>query len=66
MKNVKELRDDLISIYQDLKSGRIGMSEAKELANVSGKIISTAKTQMEYNKMTGNNNGKIKFLESSE
>lgn len=64
--NVKELRDDLINIYQDLRAGKIGMSEAKELANVSGKVISTAKVQMEYNKMTGNNNGKINFLQSDE
>lgn len=63
--NVKELRDDLINIYQELRNGKIGISEAKQLANVSGKVISTAKTQMEYNKMTGNSN-KIKFLESNE
>ena len=66
MKNVKELRDDLVGLYGDLKSGKIGISEAKGRANVAGKIMSTAKTQMEYNKMTGNNKNKIKFLESPE
>jgi len=60
--NVTELRDDLIKVYEDLKSGKIGLSEAKERANVSGKIIATAKTQMEYNKMTGNNKNEITFL----
>jgi hypothetical protein len=64
--DIKGLRDDLVNIYKELREGKIGLSEAKELSNVSGKIVSTAKTQMEYNKMTGNNNGKIAFLESPE
>jgi len=62
MMNVTELRNDLIKVYDDLKNGKIGISEAKERANISGKIISTAKTQMEYNKMTGNNKNEIAFL----
>jgi hypothetical protein len=60
--NVTELRDDLIQVYNDLREGKIGIQEAKERANVSGKIISSAKTQMEYNKMTGNNKSEIAFL----
>ena len=64
--NIKDLRDDLISVFEKLKKGEIGQQEAKELANVSGKILSSAKTQMEYNKMTGGNNKPIQFLESDE
>lgn len=63
--NVTQLRDDLLKIYNELREGKIGISEAKELSNVSGKIISTAKTQMEYNKMCGRDKP-IKFLESDE
>ena len=63
--NVTELRDDLIEVYQDLKDGKIGIQEAKEQANVSGKIISSAKVQMEYNKMTGNNKNSIAFLDGN-
>jgi hypothetical protein len=59
--NVTELRNDLIKVYNQLRSQEIGQTEAKELSNVSGKIISSAKTQMEYNKMTGSKSA-IKFL----
>jgi len=61
--NVKNLRDDLIRVYEQLKSGEIGIDEAKQLANVSGKIMATAKSQMEYNKMTGNKKNAISFME---
>jgi hypothetical protein len=64
--NVTELRNDLIEVYQKLRVNEIGVQEAKELANVSGKIVSSAKTQMEYNKMTGNKNNTIKFLQANE
>jgi len=64
--NVTELRNDLIKVYNQLRENEIGLQEAKELANVSGKILSSAKTQMEYNKMTGNKNNTIKFLEANE
>jgi hypothetical protein len=66
MKNITELRNDLIIIYEKLRSGEIGISEAKEMANVAGKVISSTKVQIEYNKMTGNNSSKIKFLENAE
>lgn len=66
MDNVKTLRDDLIKAYKQLRDGSIGISEAKGLANMAGKIISTAKVQMEFNKMTGKNKKGIKFLESDE
>ena len=59
---VTDLRDDLIRVYSDLRDKKIGIQEARGLANVSGKIKSTAKTQIEYNKMTGNKD-KIEFLE---
>ena len=49
--NIEELRDDLLKVYCDLRTGKLGTNEVKEAANVSGKILSSAKTQMEYNKM---------------
>jgi len=64
--NVTQLRNDLIKVYEQLRKGEIGIQEAKELANVSGKIVSSAKTQMEYNKMTGNKNNTINFLAANE
>lgn len=62
--NVKKLRDDLLQTYALLRSGEVGISEAKSVANMAGKIMSTAKTQLEYNKFAGDNNKKIQFLES--
>ena len=59
--NVTDLRNHLIEVYEQLKNNDIGMQEAKGLANVAGKIISTGKSQMEYNKMVGSKT-RIKFL----
>lgn len=64
--NVIELRNDLIKVYEELRKNAIGTNEAKQLSNVAGKVISTAKVQLEYNKMTGSNSNKIKFLDVNE
>lgn len=50
MKNVKELRDELIESFNDLKSGKIKAKDAKELTNISGKILMSAKIELDYNK----------------
>lgn len=63
--NVVGLREDLIKVYENLRSGNLGTNEAKQAANVAGKILSTAKAQMEYNKMVQSKK-KIKFLESEQ
>lgn len=63
--NIKELRDHLLEMYQKLRDGKIGIKEAKEQANIAGKIISSAKVQMEYN-IYIQSKKKIKFLDSNE
>jgi len=60
--NVTELREQLVDVFNKLRAKEIGVSEAKELANVAGKIVSSAKTQLEYNRYCGSKNS-IKFLE---
>ena len=65
MKNVKDLRDELIVMFDQLKKGEIGLNEAKASSNVAGKIMATAKTQLEYNKYAQSKNV-IKFLNSNE
>jgi len=62
MKNIVELREDLLKVYTDLRAGDVGLNEAKQAANVAGKIMSTAKVQMEYNKMIQSKK-RIAFLE---
>ena len=64
--NVKELRDEMIDVFKKLRTKEIGISEAKALSNVAGKIMSTAKSELEYKKFTGDNNNEIKFFKSDE
>ena len=48
MKNCDELRKELAATFEKLKSGEIKPSEAAELANLAGKMIGSAKVQVEY------------------
>lgn len=62
MKTATELRDELAVVFDQLKAGAIKPKEAGELANVAGKMINSAKVQLEYHalrKSTPN----IPFLE---
>lgn len=60
--NIKDLRDSLLESFNQLKSGEIEHKQAKELTNMSGKIINSAKLEMDYNNYTGDKK-KIEFLE---
>lgn len=62
MKNVKELRDELIDVFELLKDKKITAKDAKELVNCAGKIILSSKTQLDYNKHM-NYKSRIGFLE---
>lgn len=48
MQNCDELRQELAKTFAQLKSGEIKPSEAAELANLAGKMIGSAKVQVEY------------------
>lgn len=48
MKNVTELRNQLSQVFTDLRAGDIKHKEAGELANIAGKMINSAKVQLEY------------------
>tara|TARA_R110000868_G_scaffold246665_1_gene503243 strand:- start:84 stop:284 length:201 start_codon:yes stop_codon:yes gene_type:complete len=48
MKNVNELRKNLSEIFEQLQNKSISTNEAAELANLAGKMISSAKVQIEY------------------
>ena len=62
MKNIVELRNDLLKVYTEMRGGNLGLDEAKQASNVAGKIMSSAKVQMEYNKMV-QSKSRIPFLE---
>lgn len=61
--NIVELRDDLLTVYTSLKEGVIGLREAKERTNTAGKILNSAKLELEYNVYTKSGN-RISFLEA--
>ena len=48
MKNVIDLRNELISIFDQLKAKEISHADAKELNNCAGKIINSVKDELEY------------------
>jgi hypothetical protein len=53
MKNVKELREKLSGVFDDLQNGRIDVKTADSLANISGKMISSAVAQIKMQELTG-------------
>ena len=63
MKNVTDLRNDLLDVYEKTKAGTIDVKIASELANNAGKIIKTAALELAYNQFTKQSSKKIKFLE---
>ena len=48
MKTVTTLRNELADVFDKLNAGIIKPKEAGELANVAGKMINSAKVQLEY------------------
>ena len=48
MKNCKELRNELASVFQALRNGEVTVEEASELANLAGKMVQSAKVQVTY------------------
>ena len=65
MKNAEELRDELAQTFAQLKAGAIKPSEAAELANLAGKMIASAKVQVEYFALR-KESPRIKILEAAE
>ena len=50
MKNTTELRDELLSVFADLKTRKIDIQSAKAMVAVSNVIIKTAAEEASYNK----------------
>ena len=64
IKNYEALTEDMRVVYEEMRAGKIGQNEVKALANITGKLIGLSKVKIEYNKMVGNTDEKIKFLEN--
>lgn len=53
MKNTTELRDELNKVYQDLKSNKIGVDQAKAFVAITNSMIKSVQKEAEYNKFLG-------------
>ena len=51
MKSMKDVRNKLVEINENLESGEMDIKTAGELHNGIGKIINTVRTQLEYSKL---------------
>lgn len=63
LENIVDLRDQLRETTSQVRDGKIGAQVASVIFNGCGKIISSAKLQIEYNKMIQSKE-RISFLES--
>lgn len=59
---ISQLTIDLSLNYKAIKDGKLDLNTAKELSSMAGKIISSAKVNLEYNKYMKKKT-KIDFLE---
>ena len=48
VKNSQSLRWRLAQVWNELESGEIKVAKAKEIVNLSGKMINSVKMQLEY------------------
>ena len=65
MKNVTELREQLSQVFNNLRNNTIKHTDAAELANIAGKMINSAKVQLEYYALR-KESPTISFLASEE
>lgn len=50
--NITALRDELLEVFDGLRTGKIKPPMAKEINNTAGKIIGSVKVQLEYCKLS--------------
>ena len=64
--NVNDLRNNLSDVFEALRNGDIAHKEAKEISNLAGKMINSAKVQLDYHSLRKDENFKINFLHSKD
>tara|TARA_R110000796_G_C14387038_1_gene415976 strand:+ start:538 stop:741 length:204 start_codon:yes stop_codon:yes gene_type:complete len=65
MKNVVELREELSRVFKGLSNGTVQSKDASEMANLAGKMINSAKVQLEYHALR-KDTPSIRFLHVKE
>lgn len=63
MKNVKQLRDALVDVFEKVKAGEMDVSQGKTLVATSNAMLKSAQLELEHSKLTGKTKS-IKFLET--
>lgn len=63
MRNVKELRDELVEVFAKVKNGEIEVSQGKTLVATSNAMLKSAQLELEHSKLVGKTKV-IKFLET--
>jgi hypothetical protein len=64
--NVNDLRNNLSDVFEALRNGDIAHKEAKEISNLAGKMITSAKVQLDYHGLRKDEDFKIDFLHSED
>lgn len=54
MKNIKELRGELSSIFTQVKSKKLDLPRAKALVGTANSILKSVKIELDHNKFVGN------------
>lgn len=63
MKNVKELRNELVNVFNSVKEGKMDVSQGKTLVATSNAMLKSAQLELEHSKLTGTKKI-ITFLET--
>lgn len=64
--NVNDLRNNLSDVFEALRAGNIAHKEAKEISNLAGKMINSAKVQLDYHGLRKDEDFRIDFLHSED
>ena len=62
IKNLNDVRNRLEVLYLNLEKGHVRAADAKEMANIAGKMISSGKLQLER-KVFMKDDAKVPFLD---
>lgn len=63
MKNVKELRDELVEVFHNVKDGKMEVGQGKTLVATSNAMLKAAQLELEHSKLVGTNK-EIEFLKT--
>lgn len=64
MKNVQELRDQLVDVFNKVKDGTMDTTQGKTLVATSNAMLKSAQLELEHSKLTGSIKA-IKFLKTT-